>query len=123
MARIGDLVERDLHFIERVVTRLVDARRLAGRPDEHPREEVGQGRMVLPVGDDAAEQIGAPEEGAVCGRARAEHDVVAAAGAAVAAVDHEFFRAKPRLPRLLVKRLGDGDSFIPVRARDGCSLR
>ena len=41
--------------------------------------------------------------------------MVAAAGAAVAAVDHEFFRAEPRLPRLLVKRLGDGDSFVPVR--------
>ena len=71
--------------------------------------------MVLPIGDDAAQQIRAAQERAVGGLAGAEHDMVAAAGAGVAAVDHEFLGAEPGLPSLLVKRLGDGDGFIPVR--------
>ena len=53
-----------------VVARLVDARRLAGRADEQPGEEVGQRRVVVPVGDQAAQQVGPAQERAV-GRASA----------------------------------------------------
>ncbi len=53
------------------------------------------------------EQIRAAQERAVGGRGAAEHDVVAAAGAGVAAVDHEFLGAEPGLTRLLIQRLGD----------------
>ena len=41
--------QRDLKFIEAVVPRLVDPRRLAGGTDEHAREQIRQRRMPLPV--------------------------------------------------------------------------
>ena len=40
VARIGHLREGDLQLVERVVARLVDARRLAGRADEQAGEQV-----------------------------------------------------------------------------------
>ena len=42
-----------------MLARLVDARRLARRPDEHAGKEIGQRRMVLPVRDEAPKEIGA----------------------------------------------------------------
>ena len=53
--------------------------------------------MVLPVGDDAGEQVGPAQERAVGRRDAAEHDVVAAAGADVAAVEHELLGAEADL--------------------------
>ena len=50
--------------------------------------------MVLPVGDDAGEQIGAAQERAVGRRDAAEHDVIAAAGADMTAVEHELLGAE-----------------------------
>ena len=35
-ARVGHLVERDLHLVERIEARFVDARMLAGRADKQP---------------------------------------------------------------------------------------
>ncbi len=101
---LRQLLERDLELVEAVVARLVDARRLARRADEHPREQIGQRRVVLPVGDEASQQIGPAQERAVRGRRAAERDVVAAARAHVPAVEHELFGAEPRLPRFLVQR-------------------
>ena len=46
--------ESDLQLVDRIVARLVDARVLAGRADEHAREEVRERRVVVPVGDQAA---------------------------------------------------------------------
>ena len=43
--------------------------------------------------------------------------MVAAAGAGVPAVEHEFFRAEPRQPRLFVKRRRALDEFVPRFAR------
>ena len=97
------LREGDLQLVERVVARLVDARRLAGRADEQAGEQVRQRRMVVPVGDQAAQQIGAAQERPVGRRGAAEHEVVAAAGAGVAAVEHELLGGQPRLPRRLVE--------------------
>ena len=54
-----------------------------------------------------AEQIGAPQEGAVGRRHAAEHDVVAAAGADVAAVEHELLGAEADGARLVVDGRGD----------------
>ena len=62
--------------------------------------------MVVPVADQAAQQIRPPQERAVRRRRAAEDDVVAAAGAGVAAVEHELLGAEPRLPRLFVERRG-----------------
>ena len=120
---VGHLAEGDLQFVERVVARLVDARRLAGRADEQAGEEIGQRRVVLPVADQAAQQVGPAQERAVGRRGAAEHDVVAAAGADMAAVEHEFFGAEPRLPRLLVERVGVASPARPSLRRGECSPR
>ena len=53
----GDLGERDLHLVRRLGAALVDPRRLAGRPDEHAGEHVGQRRMPLPIQHEAFQQI------------------------------------------------------------------
>ncbi len=55
--RAPHLLERDLELVEAVVARLVHPRRLARRADEGAREQVRQRRMVLPVGDEALQQI------------------------------------------------------------------
>ena len=59
--------------------------------------------MPLPIEHQALEQIGPAQERAVGRRRAAEHDVIAAAGAGVAAVDHELVGAEPGEPRLLVE--------------------
>ena len=43
--------------------------------------------------------------------------MIAAAGSAMAAVDHELVGAEPRQMRLLVEAAGDGDGFVPRRRR------
>ena len=91
--------ERDLQFIEPVVPRFVDARRLAGRADEHAGEQIGQRRMPLPVQHQALQQIRPAQERRILRRAAADHDVIAAAGAGVAAVDQETVGAEPHLAR------------------------
>ena len=45
----GHLRHRDFEFVKPVVPTLVNARRLAGRPDEQAGEYVGQRRMTLPI--------------------------------------------------------------------------
>jgi hypothetical protein len=91
--------ERDFELVERIVPRLVDPRRLAGRPDEQAREQVAQRRVPLPVDHEALEQIGAADERRIEQALSAEHDVVAAAGADRAAVDHELVGGQPDLAR------------------------
>ncbi len=58
--------------------------------------------MALPIEHDALEQVGPAQKRAVGGIEPAEHDVIAAAGAGVAAVDHELVGAEPRLPRVFI---------------------
>ena len=60
--------QRDLELVQAVVARLVDARRLAGRADEQAREQEREGRVVLPVGQEARKQIGPAQERAVLRR-------------------------------------------------------
>ena len=101
------LRERDLELVQRLVARLVDARRLAGRPDEQAGEQIGERRVALPVEHDALQQVRPAQERAVGRRRAAEHDVAAAAGAGLAAVAHELFRAEAReraLPRRAAAR-------------------
>ena len=73
--------------------------------------------MALPVQHQALQQVGPAQERAVVGRRAADHDVVAAAGAGVAAVDHELVGAEPRLARLLVDRRRGRHAILPVRGR------
>ena len=60
--------------------------------------------MALPIEDQALQQIGPPQERAVGRVSAAEHHVIAAAGARVAAVDHELVGAEPRKTGFLVER-------------------
>ena len=69
--------------------------------------------MVLPIGDEALQQIGASQQRAVRGSGASEGDVVAAAGAGVAAVKHEFFGSQAGLARFLVERAGGRHQFAP----------
>ena len=63
------------------------------------------------------EQIGPAQERAVGGVAPAEHDVVAAAGAGVAAVDHELVGAEAGESRFFVEAARDRHGLAPVRRR------
>ena len=109
-----ELAERDLELVEGVVAGLVDARRLAGRADEPAGEQVRQRRVVLPVGDQAAQQVGAAQQRAVGGVGAAERHVVAAAGAGVGAVELELLGAEPGQPGLGVERLDDRRAAPPT---------
>ena len=72
--------------------------------------------MALPVQHEALQQIRPAQERRVLRRAAADHDMVAAAGAGVAAVDQETVGAEPRLGGVLVEAGGDVDRLAPVRA-------
>ena len=110
-------LERHFEFVKRIVARLVNARRLRGRADEQTAEQPAQRRMILPIREQRAQQIRPAQHRRILRRFAADDDVVAAAGAGVAAVEHEFFRAEPRLPRFLVKHRRALDEFVPGFAR------
>jgi hypothetical protein len=114
-AGVGNLLERELELVHAVVSRLVDARRLARRADEEPGEEVRERRVVEPVADEAPQQVGAAEDRAVRGRRAAEDDVVAAAGSRVPPVEHELLGAEARRARVLVERGHVRDELAPAR--------
>ena len=73
--------------------------------------------MVVPVGNQAAQQLGLAQEGTVGRRGAAQHKMVAAAGAGVAAIVHEFFSRQARLMRDLVQKLGVLDQLAPAVGR------
>ena len=52
-----DCGKRNLDFIDRIVARLVNAWRLAGRADEHAREQERQRGVVVPVPDQTLQQV------------------------------------------------------------------
>ncbi len=112
---LRDLGERDLQLVKTVVTRFVDTRRLAGRPDEQAGEEVAQARAAQPMDEEALEQVGAPEERTVERRLAADDDMIAPAGPRMLAVDHELVGAEARKPRFFVDNFGGGDAFAPAR--------
>ncbi len=107
--------QRDLQLIELVVARFIDARRLAGGPDEQAGKQIGQRRVALPIEDQALEQIRPTQERAVRRSLPAHHHVIAATRAGMAAVEHEFVGAEPREPRFLVERAGVVDGLAPSR--------
>ena len=109
-----DFLQRDFQLVELVVARLVHARRLAGGADEQAAEQVRERRMVVPVEQQAGQQIGPAQERAVGRRGAAQHEVVAAAGAGVAAVDHELLGRQARFERRLVEELGVVHQLAPV---------
>jgi hypothetical protein len=90
---------------------------LAGGSDEQTREEVRDRRVIVPVAEQAAQQIWPTQDRAV-GRCRTTKDnVIAAACTAVAAVEHELLGSQSRLPRLLVERCRVRDELVPGARR------
>ena len=60
------------------------------RADEEAREQIRQRGVVVPVSDQAAQQVG-PAQDRALGRSRAaEHHVIAATGTGMATVEHEL---------------------------------
>ena len=101
---VGQLREGELELVERVAARLVDARRLARRPDEEPREQIRERRVILPVADQAAQQIG-PAQAAGCPRRSARPSVTWLPPPVPVwrAVEHELLGAQPRRARVVVE--------------------
>ena len=117
------LLERELELVQRIVARLVDARRLRGGADEQPAEQIGQRRMVVPVRQQAAQQVRPAQERRIGRRGAAEHEVVAAAGAGVAAVEHELLGSQPATGARRRRGAWCGRPARPSCRTDGCSPR
>ena len=119
LARIagGHLRQRDFQFIEAVLAGLIDARGLTGRADEHAGKQIAERGMALPVEHEAFEQIGAADEGRVRKAGPTQHDMVAAARADRAAIDHEFICREATFARGGIERLGDVHRLFPTGGR------
>ncbi|MNP52339.1 hypothetical protein D3C76_1467270 [compost metagenome] len=57
LTRLGHLREGNFQFVQRVVARLIHPWRLRRRTDEQARKQIGQRRMVVPITDQAAQQV------------------------------------------------------------------
>ena len=108
------LGEGDLQLVERLGPPFVHPWRLAGGADETAAEEVAEGRVVLPVSDQRAQQVGAAQQRRVGRGGAAEGEVVAAAGAGVAAVEVELLGGEADLAGVLVEGLGLLDELAPA---------
>ncbi len=73
--------------------------------------------MPLPVQNETLEQIGTAQERRIRRPAAADHDVVAATGAGVPAVDQEAVGAEPDLGCVFIEAEGDIDRLAPVLRR------
>src|SRR5262249_55212573 len=112
-----DLFERDLELVQRIVARLVDARRLARRSEEEPTEEIRQRRMIEEVAEGAPEGGGTAQDRAVRGRLAAEREVVAASAADDATIERVLLRAQLRVVAHRVERVVDRDELAERRRR------
>jgi hypothetical protein len=71
--------------------------------------------MIQPVADQAAQEIRPAQERAVSGGRPAKHEVVAAARARVAAVQHELLGRQAQRARVGVERFGLTRELAPAR--------
>ena len=70
--------------------------------------------MVLPITEQAGQQIRTPQYRAVCRRGAANHDMVAPARPDMASIHHELFRTETGSARFFVERCGIGNQLIPI---------
>ena len=113
LAELRNFSERDFQLIHLIVARFIHARGLAGGPDEHAAEQIAQAGVVVPSAQQAREQFWLTQEGAVSRREAAHHEMVAAAGAGVFAIGHEFFGAHSGFKCCVVQKLSVIDQFAP----------
>ncbi len=73
--------------------------------------------MPLPIQHQAFQEIRPAQERRVLRAGAADHDVIAAAGAGVAAVDQELVGAEAYLAGILIEPDGDVDRLAPVLCR------
>ena len=73
--------------------------------------------MIVPVRNEAAQQIRAAQKGGIPDRRAAEHDVIAATRSDMPAVEHEFLGTQPAFARGIIKMRGARHELIPARAR------
>jgi len=107
------LLKGDLHLVKAIVAGFVDARRLAGGPDKQAGKQVGEGGMIVPVGDEAG-ALGRAGAGWGCRRGgTAQDDMIAPAGPRMPAIEHELLGAQPGFAGLFVKDCGVVDQLIP----------
>ena len=59
------LLKGDFQFVKVIVARFVDPRRLTGGTDKHACEKIRQRGMVLPVADEALQQIRSAQQRAI----------------------------------------------------------
>jgi hypothetical protein len=69
--------------------------------------------MPLPEEEQALQEVGTAQEGAVGRGGAADDDMVAAASPDMAAVDHELVGAEAALAGILVELRGDLDALAP----------
>ncbi len=69
--------------------------------------------MVVPVAHHAAQEVGPAQERTVAWRRATDGDVVAAAGADVATIDHELLAVEAARARFVVDHVGDLDRIAP----------
>ncbi|MNP57590.1 hypothetical protein D3C76_1524310 [compost metagenome] len=62
LARRRHLGEGNFQLIQGVIARFINARGLGCRADEQSGKQVGQRRVVMPVADQAAQQIRTPQK-------------------------------------------------------------
>lgn len=70
--------------------------------------------MVIPEADEAAEQIGASQERAVCGCCGTEDEVVSATGAGMPTVLLELFGAQSAMTGIVIDTFGDLTQLCPA---------
>jgi hypothetical protein len=110
----GEISEGYFEFVERVGAGFVDARVLAGRSDVGAGEEVGEGRMILPEGKEADEEVGPAEQRAVRDGRATNDDVAAAASGLEIAVAGEFAGGEAMFEGFFVEEGVDGLELVPV---------
>ena len=81
--------------IEVVAGCLIGPWGLGGRTHAGAAEQIGEGRMVLPVAEDARQPAWPPEEGMLLQAGAAPEEVVAAAGALLTAIKGLLPAAQP----------------------------
>jgi hypothetical protein len=94
IAMIGNLAERDFQFVHLIVACFIHARGLAGWAHELPAEEIRQRRVIVPIPNEAAQQIGPAKERRILRRCAADDDVIPAARASVSASTMNFSVAR-----------------------------
>ncbi len=70
--------------------------------------------MVVPVGEQAAQQVGSAQERGIADRGAAKDEMITTAGAGMPAVEHEFLAREARQAGRLVQVGGAPDEFVPT---------